>query len=115
MIFFFPDQGKKISRLIRNFLKISNSPLQDAETKLKNFFKKNKIKINLNYIFPKNLKKIKNIKTSFKFFRTLDMYDGLIFKIERNKKIVFSGGRVKTSIMRKKIKLCGGAININNL
>ena len=39
----------------------------------------------------------------------------LIFKIERNKKIVFSGGRVKTSIMNKKIKLCGGAININNL
>ena len=110
-----PDQGKKISRLIRNFIKISNSPLKDVERKLRNFFKKNKIKINLNYIFPKNLKKIKNIKTSFEFFRTLDMYDGLIFKIERNKKIVFSGGRVKTAIMNKKIKLCGGAININNL
>ena len=47
-----------------------------------------------------------HLKTSFEFFRTLDMYDGLIFKIERNKKIVFSGGRVKTSIMSKKIKLC---------
>ena len=110
-----PDQGRKISRLIRNFINISNSPLKDVESKLRSFFKKNKIKINLNYIFPKNLKKIKNIKTSFELFRTLDMYDGLIFKIERNKKIVFSGGRVKTSIMSKKIKLCGGAININHL
>tara|TARA_Y100001970_G_scaffold225305_1_gene278148 strand:+ start:14208 stop:15230 length:1023 start_codon:yes stop_codon:yes gene_type:complete len=110
-----PDQGKKISKLIRDFIIISKSPLKDVEKKLIKFFKSNKIKINLNYIFPKNLQRVNNIKTSFENFRTLDMYDGLIFKIESNKKIIFSGGRIKTSIMNKKIKVCGGAININNL
>ena len=35
-----PDQGKKISRLIKNFIKISNLPLKDTEGKLIKFFKK---------------------------------------------------------------------------
>ena len=39
----------------------------------------------------------------------------LIFKIKSEKKIICSGGRLKTSIMNRNIKACGGAININNL
>ena len=35
-----PEQGKRISKLIKNFIKISNSPLKDVEKNLINFFKK---------------------------------------------------------------------------
>ena len=64
-------------------------------------------KINLNYIFPKNLKKIKNIKTSFQFFRTLDMYDGLIFKpIENNKSSTpISAGMLNIALVSFKSKM----------
>ena len=114
-----PGEGKKISSLIKKFLKISNAPLNKVKNKLNNFFKKNNIKLNIKYLFPKNIEKKKSIKTSFKIFETLDYYDGLTFKIitkkGNSKRVICSGGRLKTSLMKKNVSICGAALNLKNL
>ena len=114
-----PGEGKKISSLIKKFLKISNAPLNKVKNRLNNFFKKNNIKLNIKYLFPKNIEKKKSIKTSFKIFETLDYYDGLIFKIitkkGNSKHVICSGGRLKTSLMKKNVSICGAALDLKNL
>jgi len=113
------DQGKKITLLIRKFLKISNSPLSKAKNNFNNFFKENNIKVNIQYLFPKSLKKNNSIKTTFKIFETLDYYDGLIFKIiakkNKSKRIICSGGRLKTALMKRNVSICGAAIDLKNI
>ena len=114
-----PGEGKKISLLIKKFLKISNAPLNKVKNRLNNFFKENNIKIDINYLFPKSLEKKNSIKTNFKIFETLDYYDGLIFKIiakkGNSKRVICSGGRLKTSLMKKNVSICGAAIDLKNL
>ena len=114
-----PGEGKKISLLIKKFLKISNAPLNKARNRLNNFFKENDIKIKIRYLFPKSLEKKNSIKTNFKIFETLDYYDGLIFKIVakkgNSKRVICSGGRLKTSLMKKNMSICGAAIDLKNL
>ena len=114
-----PGEGKKISLLIKKFLKISNAPLNKARNRLNNFFKENDIKIKIRYLFPKSLEKKNSIKTNFKIFETLDYYDGLIFKIVakkgNSKCVICSGGRLKTSLMKKNVSICGAAIDLKNL
>ncbi len=114
-----PGEGKKISLLIKKFLKISKAPLNKARNRLNNFFKENDIKIKIKYLFPKSLEKKNSIKTNFKIFETLDYYDGLIFKIVakkgNSKRVICSGGRLKTSLMKKNMSICGAAIDLKNL
>ncbi len=114
-----PGEGKKISLLIKKFLKISNAPLNKARNRLNNFFQENDIKIKIKYLFPKSLEKKNSIKTNFKIFETLDYYDGLIFKIVakkgNSKRVICSGGRLKTSLMKKNMSICGAAIDLKNL
>ena len=114
-----PGEGKKISLLIKKFLKISNAPLNKVRNRLNNFFKENDIKIKIRYLFPKSLEKKNSIKTNFKIFETLDYYDGLIFKIVakkgNSKRVICSGGRLKTSLMKKNMSICGAAIDLKNL
>lgn len=114
-----PGEGKKISLLIKKFLKISNAPLNKARNRLNNFFQENDIKIKIRYLFPKSLEKKNSIKTNFKIFETLDYYDGLIFKIVakkgNSKRVICSGGRLKTSLMKKNMSICGAAIDLKNL
>jgi len=112
-----PSEGRKISSLIKKFLKISNSPLNKVKNRLNNFFKENDMKINIKYLFPKSLEKKNSIKTNFKIFETLDYYDGLTFKIfaGNSKRVICSGGRLKTSLMKKNVSICGAAIDLKNL
>ena len=114
-----PGEGKKISLLIKKFLKISNAPLNKVRNRLNNFFKENDIKIKIRYLFPKSLEKKNSIKTNFKIFETLDYYDGLTFKIVakkgNSKCVICSGGRLKTSLMKKNVSICGAAIDLKNL
>ena len=75
------------------------------------------MKINIKYLFPKSLEKKNSIKTNFKIFETLDYYDGLTFKIfaGNSKRVICSGGRLKTSLMKKNVSICGAAIDLKNL
>jgi len=67
----------------------------------------------------KSLEKKNSIKTNFKIFETLDYYDGLTFKIiakkGNSKCVICSGGRLKTSLMKKNVSICGAALDLKNL
>jgi len=93
--------------------------LSKAKNNFNNFFKENNIKVNIQYLFPKGLKKNNSIKTTFKIFETLDYYDGLIFKIvakkNKSKRIICSGGRLKTALMKRNVSICGAAIDLKNI
>ena len=115
------NEGKKIVKIIRSFLKI-NSKLSKLDKKLLDFVKKNNLKKN---IF-KELKSIENLKklnqeVNFitNFGRDIEYYTGIVFEIFAGKKEIARGGRyddlLKSLGAKKNIPAVGAAINLNNI
>ena len=116
-------EGKRVAKIIRDFLKI-NCPIVEADKSLDKFFKKHNIKKNLikNTLPIKNLYK-KNCKVVFStnFGRDFEYYTGMVFEVWslKNKKEIARGGRydnlLKSLGSKKNIPAVGAAINLNNL
>ena len=114
--------GKKVSKIIKDFLKI-NCPINLAAEKLNTFFKKNKINLNVeqNY-FPISQNRLLKLKVEFSasFGRQLEYYTGLVFKIDirkKNKNInIVNGGRYDKLIFNlgsnKQVPAVGAALNL---
>ena len=114
--------GKKVSKIIKDFLKI-NCPINLAAEKLNTFFKKNKINLSVeqNY-FPISQNRLLKLKVEFSasFGRQLEYYTGMVFKIdirEKNKNInIVNGGRYDKLIFNlgsnKQVPAVGAALNI---
>ena len=117
------NRGKKISKVIKDYLNI-NCPIDKAAERLNSFFKKNKINIIVekNY-FPITRNNISKLKVEFStsFGRQLEYYTGMVFKIYIKNKSretnIVSGGRYDKLISnlgsKKRIPAVGAAININ--
>jgi len=117
--------GKKVSKIIKEFLKIK-CPINQAAQKLNLFFKKNKINlvVSRNY-FPISKKKLAklNVEFSASFGRQLEYYTGMVFKIDiktkskSKSKNIINGGRYDNLISdlgsKKKIAAVGAALNLN--
>jgi ATP phosphoribosyltransferase regulatory subunit len=116
-------KGKKVSTLIRSFLKIKCS-IKSATKELNNFFKKNKINILVDQKYlPISSNKISklNVMFSTSYGREFEYYTGMVFKIDikLNSKLVnfVNGGRYDGLISdlgsQKKIPAVGAAFNLN--
>ena len=116
------SKGKKVSKIIRSFLKIK-CPINDAAKELNKFFKKNKINLVVDQkYFPISSNKVSklNVMFSTSFGRQLEYYTGMVFKIDikSNSKIVnyVNGGRYDGLISdlgsQKKIPAVGAAFNL---
>jgi len=116
------SEGKKVSKIIKDFLKI-NCPINLAAKKLNTFFKKNKINLRVeqNY-FPVSQNRFLKLKVEFSasFGRQLEYYTGMVFKIdirEKNKNInIVNGGRYDKLIFNlgsnKQVPAVGAALNL---
>ena len=114
--------GKKVSKIIKDFLKI-NCQVNLAAEKLNTFFKKNKINLSVeqNY-FPISQNRLLKLKVEFSasFGRQLEYYTGMVFKIdirEKNKNInIINGGRYDKLIFNlgsnKQVPAVGAALNL---
>ena len=114
--------GKKVSKIIKDFLKI-NCPINLAAEKLNIFFKKNKINLSVeqNY-FPISQNRLLKLKVEFSasFGRQLEYYTGMVFKIDirtKNKNInIVNGGRYDKLIFNlgsnKQVPAVGAALNL---
>ena len=114
--------GKKVSKIIKDFLKI-NCQVNLAAEKLNTFFKKNKINLSIeqNY-FPISQNRLLKLKVEFSasFGRQLEYYTGMVFKIdirEKNKNInIVNGGRYDKLIFNlgsnKQVPAVGAALNL---
>ena len=114
--------GKKVSKIIKDFLKI-NCQVNLAAEKLNIFFKKNKINLSVeqNY-FPISQNRLLKLKVEFSasFGRQLEYYTGMVFKIdirEKNKNInIVNGGRYDKLIFNlgsnKQVPAVGAALNL---
>ena len=114
--------GKKVSKIIKDFLKI-NCQVNLAAEKLNTFFKKNKINLSVeqNY-FPISQNRLLKLKVEFSasFGRQLEYYTGMVFKIdirEKNKNInICTGGRYDKLIFNlgsnKQVPAVGAALNL---
>ena len=114
--------GKKVSKIIKDFLKI-NCQVNLAAEKLNTFFKKNKINLSVeqNY-FPISQNRLLKLKVEFSasFGRQLEYYTGMVFKIDirtKNKNInIVNGGRYDKLIFnlgsKQKVPAVGAALNI---
>ena len=115
------DEGKRIVKIIRSFLKI-NCKLSKLDETLLNFAKKN----NLNKEIFKEFKAIQNLKklkqeVNFitNFGRDIEYYTGIVFEIFSGKKEIARGGRydglLKSLGAKKNIPAVGAAINLKNI
>ena len=116
------SEGKKVSKIIKDFLKI-NCQVNLAAEKLNTFFKKNKINLSVeqNY-FPISQNRLLKLKVEFSasFGRQLEYYTGLVFKIDirkKNKNInIVNGGRYDKLIFNlgsnKQVPAVGAALNL---
>ena len=114
--------GKKVSKIIKDFLKI-DCKVNLAAEKLNTFFKKNKINLSVeqNY-FPISQNRLLKLKVEFSasFGRQLEYYTGMVFKIdirEKNKNInICNGGRYDKLIFNlgsnKQVPAVGAALNL---
>ena len=114
--------GKKVSKIIKDFLKI-NCQVNLAAKKLNTFFKKNKINLSVeqNY-FPISQNRLLKLKVEFSasFGRQLEYYTGMVFKIDirkKNKNInIVNGGRYDKLIFNlgsnKQVPAVGAALNL---
>jgi len=114
--------GKKVSKVIKDFLKI-NCQVNLAAEKLNTFFKKNKINLSVdqNY-FPISQNRLLKLKVEFSasFGRQLEYYTGMVFKIDirkKNKNInIVNGGRYDKLIFNlgsnKQVPAVGAALNL---
>ena len=115
------NEGKKIVKIIRSFLKI-NCKLSKLDEKLLDFAKKNNIKKNVFKEFKsvQNLKKLnQEIIFITNFGRDIEYYTGIVFEIFSGTKEIARGGRyddlLKSLGANKNIPAVGAAINLNNL
>ena len=116
-------EGKKIAKIIREFLKIS-CPIDQMDKSLRNFSKKYNIKKSVikNKLPIKSLSK-SNYKIIFStnFGRDIEYYTGMVFEIStsKNKQEIARGGRyddlLKSLGSKKNIPAVGAAIYLNNL
>ena len=116
------SKGKKVSKIIRSFLKIK-CPINNAAKELNKFFKKNKINLVVDQkYFPISNNKVSklNVMFSTSFGRQLEYYTGMVFKIDikSNSKMTncCSGGRYDGLISdlgsQKIIPAVGAAFNL---
>ena len=116
------SKGKKVSAIIRSFLKIK-CPINNAAKELNKFFKKNKINLVVDQkYFPISSNKVSklNVMFSTSFGRQLEYYSGMVFKIDikSNSKIVncCAGGRYDGLISdlgsKKQVPAVGAAFNL---
>ena len=115
------DDGKKIVKIIKSFLKI-NCKLSQLDEKLLNFAKKNNLKKNIFKDFKsiQNLKKLKqDINFITNFGRDVEYYTGIVFEVFSGKKEIARGGRyddlLKSLGAKKNIQAVGAAINLKNI
>ena len=115
------DDGKKIVKIIKSFLKI-NCKLSKLDEKLLDFAKKNNLKINIFKDFKsiQNLKKLKkDINFITNFGRDVEYYTGIVFEVFSGKKEIARGGRyddlLKSLGAKKNIQAVGAAINLQNI
>ena len=115
------NEGKKIVKIIRSFLKI-NCKLSKLDKKLLDFAKKNNIKKNIFKEFKsiQNLKKLnQEIIFITNFGRDIEYYTGIVFEIFSGTKEIARGGRyddlLKSLGAKKNIPAVGAAINLNNI
>ncbi len=115
------DEGKKIAKIIRAFLKI-NCKLSQLDEKLLDFVSKNNLKKNIFKEF-KSIRNLKKLKTEVNFItnfgRDIEYYTGIVFEIFSGKKEIARGGRyddlLKSLGAKKNIAAVGAAINLNNI
>ncbi len=115
------NEGKKIVKIIRSFLKI-NCKLAHLDEKLLDFANENHLKKNIFSEFKsiQNLKKFKQ-KVNFisDFGRDIEYYTGIVFQVFAGKKEIARGGRyddlLKSLGAKKNIPAVGAAINLNNI
>ena len=117
-----PSNGKGSVRVIREFLKI-NCPIEKAPLVLSNFFKKNKLNIQISKdYFPVKKNKIRNLKVRYNSSEIpeVEIYDGLVFSIRSNKsknnnKSIIGGrfNSLSDSMGLRKINATGSAIYLN--
>ena len=93
------SRGKKVSKRIKEFLKIK-CPIDKAAVKLNKFFKKNRINLAVDQkYFPISNDKVSKLKVVFSasFGRQLEYYTGMVFKIDIKSKSslknIINGGR----------------------
>lgn len=115
------DDGKKIVKIIKSFLKI-NCKLSQLDEKLFDFAKKNNLKKNIFKDFKsiQNLKKLKqDINFITNFGRDVEYYTGIVFEVFSGKKEIARGGRyddlLKSLGAKKNIQAVGAAINLKNI
>jgi ATP phosphoribosyltransferase regulatory subunit len=115
------NEGKKIVKIIRSFLKI-NCQLSKLDKKLLDFAKKNNLKKNIFKEFKsiQNLKKLnEEVKFITNFGRDIEYYTGIVFEIFSGTKEIARGGRyddlLKSLGAKKNIPAVGAAINLNNI
>ena len=115
------NEGKKIVKIIRSFLKI-NCQLSKLDSKLLDFAKKNNLKKNIFKEFKsiQNLKKLnQEVKFITNFGRNIEYYTGIVFEIFAGTKEIARGGRyddlLKSLGAKKDIPAVGAAINLNNI
>ncbi len=117
-----PSKGRKVSRIIKEFLKIK-CPINKAANELNKFFRKYKINLVIDQrYFPISLNKVSNLSIVFStsFGRQLEYYTGMVFKIDiklKSKTInVINGGRFDNLISdlgsKKKVPAVGAALNL---
>ncbi len=117
-----PAEGKRIVKIIKNFLKIK-CPIQKAPLILNNFFKTNKLNINVSSdFFPVKKNKIGNLKVYFNSneLPAVEIYDNMLFSIKPigsniNKQSIVGGrfNSLSQSIGLRKINAVGAAINLS--
>jgi len=116
------NEGKKVSAIIKSFLKIK-CPINIAAQELNKFFKKNKINLVVDQkYFPISFNKVSklNVMFSTSFGRQLEYYSGMVFKIDikSNSKIVncINGGRYDRLISdlgaKTSVTAVGAAFNL---
>ena len=115
------DDGKKIVKIIKSFLKI-NCKLSQLDEKLLDFARKNNLKKNIFKDFKsiQNLKKLKqDINFITNFGRDVEYYTGIVFEVFSGKKEIARGGRyddlLKSLGAKKNIQAVGAAINLKNI
>ena len=117
------SQGKNVSKIIKDFLKIK-CPINKAAIELNKFFKKNKINLAVDQkYFPISNNKVSklNVVFSASFGRQLEYYTGMVFKIDikskNSLKNIINGGRYDGLISdlgsKKQTPAVGAALNLN--
>ena len=117
------SEGKNISNIIKDFLKIK-CPINKAAIELNKFFKINRINLAVDQkYFPISNNKVSklNVVFSASFGRQLEYYTGMVFKIDikskNSLKNIINGGRYDRLISdlgsKKQIPAVGAALNLN--